>query len=251
MMDFEGNNPDGIFVVNGQVFSINDLLNVMRRHGMRIRVNANGLYIDGEQINSITNFNDNKCPLAKTCEKRVALIEFLKLQKNQQQSKDYSQRDFSYESEPQSFYQDTYEDSNDQDNYFEQKEDKPRRDFIRPNNHDLFEGNVEESRGLFDEPVTEARGLFDEPDLFSESETSNFEDSFYKERPEHFDDRREPNDNPYRENTRDNRSFTRDNPEQPFCAECGFDLKPSWVSCPNCGYRIIRKKRPSERNFRY
>ena len=74
MINNENNNPDGIFVLNGQIFSVNDLINAMRRQGLRIHLTRGGLSIDGEQISSISSLEGNKCPLASTCEKRVALI---------------------------------------------------------------------------------------------------------------------------------------------------------------------------------
>ena len=133
MINYE-DNPDGIFVLNGQIFSVNDLINIMRRHGIRIHLNRNGLTVDGEQITSITNLDGNRCPLAPACEKRVALIEFLKIQKSQVTS--YS-RDDSYEDYEPPLARPMQE----RDSYLEQKREPTRRDFIQPNNHEMLPSN--------------------------------------------------------------------------------------------------------------
>ena len=238
MINNDNTNPDGIFVLNGQIFSVNDLINAMRRQGLRIHLNRDGLTIDGEQITSISNLDENQCPLASTCEKRVALVEFLKLQKKQNSRDRYHQNHrIGYDSSPDIF-------SEDEDEDFQLRREDSRRDFIKANNHDLFEGNVSNSPGLFDEPLEEGRGLFDEPDLFSEPESKQFEDS------------------PYRENSFEEKSFSRDDlftepkrqdsrqdTDQPFCPECGFDIQPSWNSCPNCSYKIIRRPVTKNKNY--
>ncbi|NHJ03372.1 MAG: hypothetical protein EAX90_00990 [Candidatus Heimdallarchaeota archaeon] len=233
------NKPDGILVVNGQIFSASDLINIMRRHGIRIGMNREGLIIDGEQVVSISNLDDNKCPLAGTCEKRVALVEFLKLQKTQEiRSSQYEEERLNY-SEASLFY-DNHENQN---NDFRREE--PRNDFIKPNNHDLFEGNISNQYGLFDEPpVVRDRGLFDEPPLFSEPEENQFEDSLYQESND-FEQKPNQNEDYYQEK----RQFNQHESQQPFCSECGFDLKSSWISCPNCGNRVIRKAISKEKNY--
>lgn len=229
------NNPDGIFVLNGQIFSVNDLINAMRRQGLRIHLNRDGLSIDGEQITSISNFDENNCPLASTCEKRVALIDFLKLQKTQNVRENYHQANrFEHESSPDIFG------SNHEQEDFQMRRESPRRDFIKPNNHDLFEGNVSNSPGLFDEPVEEIRGLFDEP------ETKQFEDSFY-----HDDSSEEQSfsrDNIFSDH---NRRGTPQTSEQPFCSECGFDLQSSWNTCPNCSHKITRRVGAQNKNYHF
>jgi len=236
------NNPDGVFVLNGQIFSVNDLINAMRRQGLRIHLNRDGLSIDGEQIASISSFDENKCPLAGTCEKRVALIDFLKLQKTQNTREDYHRENrFDRESSPDIINR-NYEQED-----FQSRRENPRRDFIKPNNHDLFEGNVSNSPGLFDEPVEEIKGLFDEPDLFSEPETKQFEDSFHR------DDSKEEKsfsrDDMFSDHSR--RGLQQENEQQPFCSECGFDLQPSWNTCPNCSCKITRRASQNSKNYHF
>lgn len=242
MLNYDDNNPDGIFVINGQIFSAVELLNAMRRHGIHVRVGQNGLNIDGEQISSISNLDDNKCPLASTCDKRVALVEFLKLQRKHG-NKISQEREQQIEPEPlQSLFDEAPLFKNEQRN---RKEDS-RRDFIKANNHDLFDGNISSKPGLFDENINQERGLFDGPDLFTETENSQFEDSFYKEG-NHYEGRKSIQEDSFSQK----RNLNFQDKEQPFCAECGFDLKPNWVSCPNCGYRVIRKNVQNEKNYFY
>ena len=231
--------PDGILVVNGQIFSASDLINIMRRHGIRIGLNREGLIINGEQVSSISNLDDNKCPLAGTCEKRVALVEFLKLQKIREiETPQFREDNLNY-SEASLFY-DNHENHN---NDF--RRDEPRNDFIKPNNHDLFEGNISNQRGLFDEPSERSnRGLFDEPPLFSDSGENHFEESLYRESND-FESKPIQNEDYYSEN----HQFQQQDSQQPFCSECGFDLQPSWVSCPNCGNRVIRRTNTNEKNY--
>ena len=233
--------PDGIMVINGQIFSASELITIMRRHGIRIGMNREGLIIDGEQVTSISNLDDNKCPLAGTCEKRVALVEFLKLQKNRE-IRDSHQFDESINYREASLFYD----NNDEENHFDEfRREEPRNDYIKPNNHDLFEGNVSNQIGLFDPPHTENenRGLFDEPPLFSEPKSNQYEDSFYQEDNDFEQNQRQ--DDFYPERNQNQRQDT----NQPFCSECGFDLKPNWVSCPNCGYRVVRKSGVKEKNY--
>ena len=236
-------NTDGIFVVNGQIFSATDLLDVMRRHGIRIRVSRDGLNVDGEQISSISHLDHDKCPLASTCEKRVALVEFLKLQKSQDRAPHRYDDNSNYSSYSE---RDGFMQQDDQEDDYEFDRDTRRSDFIRPNNHDLFEGNVSQQAGLFDEPSTPTRerGLFDEPDLFSDSRDERpFEETFYQD-----------NSNQEERSFRQPDNFSRQTQQesnQPFCSECGFDLKPNWVSCPNCGHRVLRHSRNVNKNQFY
>ncbi|MHA1211861.1 MAG: zinc ribbon domain-containing protein [Candidatus Heimdallarchaeota archaeon] len=223
----DNNNPDGIFVLNGQIFSVNDLINVMRRHGMRIRLTGNGLSVDGEEISSITNLDDNRCPLAGQCDKRIALIDFLKLQRSQDTRQDHFQ-DYRPANDSQMFSS-----SQIQKPHTEAYREEPSRDFIKPNNHDLFEGNVSRNTGLFDEPQQhqpqeEMRGLFDEPSFQSESEDSFFNRTEYSEQ-------ELPRDNQF--GSRDSRPEPRDM-NQHFCNRCGYDINPTWNSCPKCGQRV-------------
>ncbi len=241
MINNNTNNPDGIFVLNGQIFSVNDLINIMRRHGISIRLTRDGLSIDGEQINSVSNLDGNKCPLAGNCEKRVALVEFLKLQKSQPMYQDRPyDRPTNYD-EPSFSSRDNYDYQEDyRDNYQDLRRDSPReeqsRDFIKPNNHDLFEGNVSNSRGLFDEPPPqeEVRGLFDEPDFTAESNDDYFENSFFNRN--EYTERELSREDQF--SSRNNRSEPRDT-NQNFCKRCGFDVDPNWNSCPKCGQRIL------------
>ncbi|NHK32825.1 MAG: zinc ribbon domain-containing protein [Asgard group archaeon] len=222
-------NPDGIFVLNGQVFSVNDIIAVMRRHGIRIRLNRDGLTVDGEQISSISNLDSNRCPLANSCEKLSSLMDFLKMQKRQEsQEKVYDQRSSiepPYIHDSQQDYSDDY-----------RREDSRRSDFIKPNNHDLFEGNVTNSRGLFDEPPEEQRGLFDEPSFDNNNESSFFEDQVFSR--SDFDDSDYSQENQYRD-----RSYRDEPQEQIFCQKCGFDLNSNWNSCPRCGQRIAQNNK--------
>ncbi len=230
-------NAKGIFVLNGQMFSVNDLINVMRRHGLRIDMTRNGLAIDGEQITSISNLDGNKCPLAGTCEKRIALVEFLKLQKTQ------GTRDQNYD-----FIEPPYLQSSQQSSQYEYRSKEPRNDFIKPNNHDLFEGNVSQSRGLFDEPEveTEMRGLFDEPDFYSDSEEPLFEGSLFNEN--NNQNRDLPRDRQFSNSSNYNETHTVENN---YCNKCGFDLNPSWNSCPNCGQRITQRSNRNNNDYFY
>ncbi|HUT80796.1 MAG TPA: hypothetical protein VMZ29_06280 [Candidatus Bathyarchaeia archaeon] len=240
MINNNNNNPDGIFVLNGQIFSVNDLINIMRRHGISIRLTRDGLSIDGEQISSVSNLDGNKCPLAGNCEKRVALVEFLKLQKSQPMNQErVYDKPTNYDS-PSVSSRDNFDYQEDfRDNYQDLRRDSPRdeqsRDFIKPNNHDLFEGNVSNSRGLFDEPPQEeVRGLFDEPDFKDESNEDYFENSFFNR-----------NEYSERELSREDQFESKGYRPEPremnqhFCKRCGFDIDLSWNSCPKCGQRII------------
>ncbi|MHA1155606.1 MAG: hypothetical protein ACTSQK_05815 [Candidatus Heimdallarchaeota archaeon] len=238
MINNDNNNPDGIFVLNSQIFSVNDLINAMRKQGLRIHLTRDGLSIDGEQITSISSLDENKCPLAGTCEKRVALVEFLKLQKTQNAQENYHRGNrFEQEASP-----DIFSRSNELEDLQNRREDS-RRDFIKPNNHDLFEGNVSNSPGLFDEPVEEIRGLFDEPDLFTEPETKQFEDSFYRD--DSLEEKSHSQDDMFSDTSR---RRPQQESEQPFCPECGFDIQPSWNTCPNCSHKITRRVEARNKN---
>ncbi|NHJ46889.1 MAG: zinc ribbon domain-containing protein [Asgard group archaeon] len=229
-------NPDGIFVLNGQVFSVNDLIAVMRRHGIRIRLNRDGLSVDGEQITSISNLDSNKCPLAKSCDKLSALMDFLKLQKSQEsRERAYDRRD---SVEP-PYIQDSQQDYRDDFREDYRRDKSKRSDFIKPNNHDLFEGNVSNSQGLFDEPSPpESQGLFDEPSYSNDKDNSLFEDSLFRQ-----DDYEEPEYS--RDNQFQDRSYKDDSrvQDQLFCQKCGFDVDSNWNSCPRCGQRIAQNNR--------
>ena len=115
-----------------------------------------------------------------------------------------------------------------------------RRDFLRPNNHDLFEGNVSDPRVMYDEPEPESPGLFDEPDIRA-PEKPYFEDSFFQpdDYPERQQQQQQPQDRPLFDDPVSYREPQRQ--ETSYCKKCGFDLNPSWNSCPNCGQRVIRR----------
>jgi len=230
-------NPKGVFVVNDQIFSVTDLLNIMQRHGIRVKVNRDGLMIDGEYISSVANFEDNRCPLATSCEKRVALVDFLKVRRSREAYRPMNSHSREYEAP------EAYPTMTQNPEYLERKEG-PRRDFIKPNNHDLFEGNINNSSGLFDEPEEEPiMGLFDEPDIFSSPEVqrrdSSQDDQFYDNNNDYSDSRPLPRDRSLSTNDQDYSDQNRS--QQPFCSECGFDMNPTWNSCPNCGYKVVRK----------
>jgi predicted RNA-binding Zn-ribbon protein involved in translation (DUF1610 family) len=258
---------DGIIVVNDQIFSVQDLLRAMHRLGINIRLTRDGLIVDGERISSISKLDDTSCPLAKTCEKRIALVEFLKLQQDRSrvQTKETTpSRDIFSHNSPLLFQENKndypYKQQDTKDSLYQtsQREHGIRRDsnsdFIKPNNHDLFEGNVSEPDRSFpleeeEEEDNPLKGLFDEPDIYSnvgDNSNNDFEQRlFYDEQPiggQTFDDE---------ESFLDNRDHYSDQEEtdKPFCSECGFDLEPNWNSCPNCGYKVIRSKRQSERLF--
>ncbi|MHA1366696.1 MAG: zinc ribbon domain-containing protein [Candidatus Heimdallarchaeota archaeon] len=221
------------------IFSVTELLNLMQRHGIRVKVNRDGLMINGECISSVANFEDNRCPLATSCEKRVALVDFLKVQKSRESYRPMNSHTQEYEAP------EAYPTMSQNSEYLERKEE-PRRDFIKPNNHDLFEGNINNSRGLFDEPEEEPiMGLFDEPDIFSSPEVqrrdSSQDDQFFDNNNDDYreDSRPLPRDKPYSANNQDYGVHNRS--QQPFCSECGFDMNPTWNSCPNCGHKIIRR----------
>ena len=224
------NNSDGIFVLDGQIFSVNDLISTMRRMGISIRLSRDGLTIDGEHISSITNLDGNKCPLASNCDKRIALVEFLKLQKRQSvadnQQQQYSNRSSEYDQEP------MYSSPSRQHSRDEYHSEESSRDFIKPNNHDLFEGNIANSSPLFDEPQEETRGLFDEPEFQSKPEERLFEDSFFSRSESNFS----------RDKQHDSRGFQEDrnqrNMGQLYCKKCGYDLDSGWSICPKCGSRV-------------
>ncbi|MHA1188218.1 MAG: zinc ribbon domain-containing protein, partial [Candidatus Heimdallarchaeota archaeon] len=105
---------------------------------------------------------------------------------------------------------------------------------------------INNSRGLFDEPEEEPiMGLFDEPDIFSSPEVqrrdSSQDDQFFDSNNDDYreDSRSLPRDKPYSANNQDYGVHNRS--QQPFCSECGFDMNPTWNSCPNCGHKIIRR----------
>lgn len=221
-------NPDGIFVLNGQVFSVNDIIAIMRRHGISIRLNRDSLTVDGEQISSISNLDSNRCPLANSCEKLSSLMDFLKMQKQHEFQERVSDQRANIEPP---YVHDSQQDYNDE----YRREDSRRSDFIKPNNHDLFEGNVSNSRSLFDEPPQEQRGLFDEPifDNNNDDESSYLEDQVFG--------RSDYDDSEYsREKQYFDRSYREESQEQLFCQKCGFDLNSNWNSCPRCGQRIAQ-----------
>jgi hypothetical protein len=231
-------------VLNGQVFSVNDLIAVMRRHGIRIRLNRDGLSIDGEQITSISNLDGNKCPLAKSCDKLSALMDFLKLQKSQEfRERVYEHRDSiepPYIQDSQQDYRDEYRDEYRED----YRRDKQKRsDFIKPNNHDLFEGNVSNSRGLFDEPTpqetpSQVKGLFDDPTYGNDKDNSLFENSIFRQGD--YDESDYSQDNQYQDRMYRDDSRVQD---QLFCQKCGFDLDSNWNTCPRCGQRIVQNNK--------
>ncbi len=232
-------NQKGVFVVNDQIFSVTDLLNIMQRHGIRVKINRDGLMIDGEYISSVANLEENRCPLSTSCEKRTALVDFLKVQRSKESYRPMNSHSREYEAP------EAYPTMSQNPEYPERKEE-PRRDFIKPNNHDLFEGNINNSRGLFDEPEEEPiMGLFDEPDIFSSPEVQRSEplqdDQFYSSNNDDYreDSRPLPRDKPYSANDQDYSVQNRS--QQPFCSECGFDMNPTWNSCPNCGHKVIRR----------
>jgi len=229
----DDSSSNGIFVLNGQIFSVNDLINAMRRQGINIRLNREGISIDNEYIPSITNLEGDRCPLAKICEKRIALVEFLKLQKSRQALHEYGdeRRSPTYQ---QSFTRNfTPEES--------PSRESSSPDFIRPNNHDLFEGNVSDSRALFDEPLqSPSRGLFDEPDFTSGDTDLPFEDSLF-ERNNNFDSSFSRDKERFSERFSDDSHHT-NNSSQLFCKKCGYDLQSNWKVCPSCGYRIERQE---------
>jgi len=226
----DNSNSNGIFVLNGQVFSVNDLINAMRRQGIHIHLSKDGLSIDGEYIPSITNLEGDRCPLAKNCEKRIALVEFLKLRKKE--------GTFDFEREPR---QSSFQDSSFTREFpiKERTRESPTPDFIQPNNHDLFEGNVSNSRGLFDEPVQESpRGLFDEPDFNADERDLSFEDSFFEQRPHEGFDSDFTQDNQGLSNTFDMHRDSHSQNHQLFCQRCGYDLQQNWKVCPSCGKQV-------------
>ena len=223
-------NKEGVFVLNGQIYSITDVIKIMQRHGIHLRQNHDGLFIDGERISSISDLNDNKCPLARTCEKRVALVEFLKLQKQNLPDNNFQQR-----------LPDQYQIRDASNDHSFSRNEEPRRDFIKPNNHDLFEGNISDNSSSRDDAIDDIRKLFDGPDIFSNDD--QYEEPFYSN-DEFQDSRSSSRDRDYINNQ--NLDYNR-NIEQPFCAECGFDLNPNWNTCPNCGYKIIKKNIASEK----
>ncbi len=228
MINYE-DNPEGIFVLNGQIFSVNDLINIIRRHGIRIHLNRNGLTIDGEQITSISNLDGNKCPLASACEKRVALVEFLKLQKTQVTS---DSRDTSF---------DDYEPPlarpmQVRDSYSEHKREPTRRDFIQPNNHDLFEGNISNRSSYYEEPERVERPQFEDDDFYEDPRDTQFEDSLFqsKEYPE--------KDFSREKQLYDYDDYRNEELSNSYCKRCGYDLNPAWNSCPKCGQRALTEK---------
>ncbi|MBK5114478.1 MAG: hypothetical protein KGD59_09110 [Candidatus Heimdallarchaeota archaeon] len=229
MINYE-DNPDGIFVLNGQIFSVNDLISIMRRHGIRIHLNRDGLTIDGEQISSISNLNGNKCPLATACEKRVALVEFLKLQKTQ------DTRDDSYGYEPP-----LARPMQEREPLSEYRKEPTRRDFIQPNNHDLFEGNISDSSKLYNEPEKVERPQFDDDDFFDDPRESQFEDSLFqrKEYPQEKEYSRE-------KQVYDYDDYKTEELSNSYCKRCGYDLNSAWNSCPKCGQRVLVEKASNE-----
>ena len=229
--------PEGVFVINDQIFSVTDLLSLMQRHGIRVKLNRDGLMIDGEYISSVANLDENRCPLATSCEKRVALVDFLKLQKSNTSYRPTNNSPVRDYDAPQA-----YPTMSQNSDYLERREE-PRRDFIKANNHDLFDGNINNSNaGLFDEPEEPTRGLFDEPDMFSTPEVSRGnqnQDNQYFGNNDFGETRSLPQDRSY---SNDNQDYSVQNKSQiqPYCSECGFDLNPTWNSCPNCGNKVFR-----------
>ncbi|NHJ86724.1 MAG: hypothetical protein FK734_14765 [Asgard group archaeon] len=257
---FSGNDKksDGIFVLDGQIYSANDLINAMRRHGIRLQITRNGIAIEGEQISSISNLEDNKCPLAGTCEKRVALVEFLKLQRQQSFSQRTTPQDDLYEDDF-----DNFDRSSEFTSYPQNRDDTPtsrrdnsrtNRDFIKPNNHDLFEGNVRQSNGLFDDqPVDDARTLFDEPEFRSTPDKSFFEDSFYDDDNDDYDsDMDYSRDKPSYSSSKNfdfSRQQQRSHQDQSYCRRCGSDVDPNWVVCPKCRAEIKPRAQVSDEDY--
>jgi hypothetical protein len=230
MINYE-DNPDGIFVLNGQIFSVNDLISIMRRHGIQIHLNRDGLTSDGEQISSISNLDGNKCPLATACEKRVALVEFLKLQKTQD-----TRGDDSYGYEPP-----LARPMQEREPLSEYKKEPTRRDFIQPNNHDLFEGNISDSSKLYNEPEKVERPQFDDDDFFDDPRESQFEDSLFqrKEYPQEKEYSRE-------KQVYDYDDYKTEELSNSYCKRCGYDLNSAWNSCPKCGQRVLVEKASNE-----
>ncbi|NHJ32835.1 MAG: zinc ribbon domain-containing protein [Asgard group archaeon] len=233
MINYE-DNPDGIFVLNGQIFSVNDLISIMRRHGIRIHLNRNGLTVDGEQITSISNLDGNKCPLATACEKRVALVEFLKLQKSQDTRDTSYSRDDSYDYEPP-----LARPMQKHDTLSEYRKEPTRRDFIQPNNHDLFEGNISDKPNFYDEPEREKRPQFDD-DFYEDPRDNQFEDSLFQSR-----------EYPEKEYSREKKIYDYDDYKteelsNSYCKRCGYDVDSSWNSCPKCGQRILVERASNE-----
>ncbi len=222
MINYE-DNPEGIFVLNGQIFSVNDLISIMRRHGIRIHLNRNGLTIDGEQITSISNLDGNRCPLATACDKRVALVDFLKLQKTQ-----VAQEEDNYDCEPPLAR--PMQERADSSDY---RKEPSRRDFIQPNNHDLFEGNISEKSNFYEEPEREERPQFEEESFYDNPREKQFEDSLFQSK-----------QYPEKEYSREKQihDYKTEEPSNSYCKRCGFDINSTWNSCPKCGQRILVEK---------
>lgn len=231
---------DGIFVLNGQIFSVDKLITIMRRHGIRISPSEDGLIIEGERISSLSNIGPNSCPLAQTCEKRIAITEFLKLQRKQHPSKRTTQSSDEYGSP---LTHDDYSSHQQSITPTKKPGDSHRGSFIKPNNHDLFEGNIEDGPGLFDEPIEESEdfsSLFDEPESFREANRrTDIKSSQYPEKDysEQFFSREQTNGH----------STVKRRTDEPFCPSCGTDIDPSWNSCPHCG-KPLKKGQNSRRD---
>ncbi len=222
MINYE-DNPEGIFVLNGQIFSVNDLISIMRRNGIRIHLNRTGLTIDGEQITSISNLDENRCPLATACDKRIALVEFLKLQKTQ-----VTQEADSYDYEPPLAR--PMQERGDSSDY---RKELSRRDFIQPNNHDLFEGNISDKPNFYEEPEREERPQFEDDNFYDNSRDKQFEDSLFQSKKY-----------PEKEYSREKKIYDYDEYKteelsNSYCKRCGYDLNSAWNSCPKCGQRIL------------
>jgi hypothetical protein len=254
---------EGIFVLNNQVFSVIDLINALRRQGIRIRLTRNGLSIAGNEITSITDLDNNRCPLAPTCERRVALMDFLKLrelrsrvsfqQNNPIENYPHQQQNLRQDSQSASYPFSTY--PNQEDTYPAQEEKRQSGGFIEPNNHDLFEGNVDDSPSSFyDNPFRDENeedefsgALFDddEDDYSASTEQSNFDGPLFPDNDD-YEDTQEPlfGDSPRFTNP------SNSSPQKTNCPHCGYQLDSSWVVCPKCGERITHQERPkSERLF--
>ncbi|MEA2070043.1 MAG: zinc ribbon domain-containing protein [Asgard group archaeon] len=247
-------NQKGIFVINNQVYSINDIISAMQRQGINVTIHSSGLMIEGERIPAISDFRGSNCPIAKTCEKRKALLQFLKLQKTQGRNSEFYSRETSAES---------YDYSGSPTRSYGQREGehhartthrtREQRDFIKPNNHDLFEGNITDDPDFsndfenthYEEDQEEDFELFDD-DLFSESSQEDFEKPLFDE-----GYAQETYHEKANSRRRQRMDYEDDYPsdEKPFCPTCGYDLDSSWSICPNCGEKIVRKEKKQDKGL--